>query len=283
MRFVIFLFAVVTSSSQPATKPASVEGQAINSITKAPVARATVTLRNTAKNSAYAIISDDSGRFKFPNVEPATGYIVTAEAPGYTPDSTHPAKLFNLAEDQKVTGITASLLPGGAISGKVVDADGDPITGAQVQLRWYGYQSGTKQLEEGESRVTDDRSEYRLPLLAPGRYYLLARAPGREPDPPGRMHRNQPDFGFADTFYPNTREISGATPVDLSPGAEIGGIDFRLQEIRLFHIRGKISRSLSGLQIMRTGVVAARCEAGGAGVPAGPFSNAAVSMDGSFD
>jgi uncharacterized surface anchored protein len=282
MRLFILLFATALSASQPAPKPGAVEGLIINSATKAPVSKATVTLHNTAKGFAYAAIADDAGRFKFPSVEPGADYTITADATGFTQEPAHHAMPFTVAEDQRVTGITASLLPGGAVSGKVVDSDGDPVSHVPVQLLTYGYESGTRQLGIGASGETNDRGEYRLSLLAPGRYYLLANTRERQPDPPGRMHRSQPDSDYTATFYPAARESSGATPIDLPAGAEVGGIDLRLQKIRLFHIRGKVAGSSEGSQNTRAGLFMARCEPGERGIIGGTW-NTIVSMDGTFD
>jgi hypothetical protein len=155
MKFFIFLFAAAIAEGQPAQNPGSVEGLVINSATKAPVGKATVTLHNTAKGFAYAAVADTAGRFQFPSVEPGANYTITADAPGFTQEPARHARSFTVAEDQRVTGITASLLPGGAVSGKVVDADGDPVSGVPVRLLAYGYESGTRQLGIGGAGETD--------------------------------------------------------------------------------------------------------------------------------
>jgi protocatechuate 3,4-dioxygenase beta subunit len=282
MKFFILLFAAAIAAGQPAQKPGSVEGLVVNSATKSPVGKAAVTLHNAAKGFAYAAVADDAGRFQFPSVEPGANYTITAEAPGFTQEPARHARPFTVAEDRKVTGIAASLLPGGAVSGKVIDADGDPVSGIQIQLLAYGYESGARQLGIGGSGETDDRGEYRLSLLAPGRYYVLSNTRERQPDPPGRMHRSQPDSDYPATFYPAALDISGATPIDLPPGGEVGGIDLRLQKIPLFHIRGKVAASPEGSQNMRAGLFMARCEPGERGIISGTW-NTIVSMDGTFD
>jgi hypothetical protein len=282
MKLFILVVATFIAAGQTAQKPGSVEGFVINSATKTPVSKAGVTLHNTAKGFAYSAVADDSGGFQFPSVEPGANYTITADAAGFTQEPARHARPFTVAEDQKVTGITASLLPGGAVSGKVVDADGDPVSHVPVQLLAYGYESGTRQLGIGGSGETDDRGEYRLSLLAPGRYYVLCNTRDRQPDPPGRMHRSQPELDYTATFYPAAGDISGATPIDLPPGGDIGGIDLRLQRIRLYHIRGKVAGSSEGSQNMRAGIFMARCEPGERGIIGGTW-NTIVSMDGTFD
>jgi len=277
----LLLAAAALAGAQPAPKPGSVSGLVINSVTKGPAGKATVALHNTAKGFAYATVADDAGRFQFPSVEPGPGYVLTADAPGFLQDWAHRARPFTVAEDQRVTGITAPVMPGGAIAGKVVDADGDPLSGVQVTLLLYGYESGKRQLRPSQTQATDDRGEYRLSLLGPGRYYLAAKFPQRQADPPGRMHRNGPDLDYALTFYPKAPDVSGAAPIDLAPGGEIDGIDFRLQKIRLYHIRGKIAEYQGSQQMPMA--VAARCEPGEPQIFNASGASPIAAKDGSFD
>src|SRR5580700_9002593 len=107
MRLSIFFFAAALAGAQPLPKPGSVEGLVVNSATKAPAGKAMVALHNTAKGFAYATVADDAGRFQFPSVEPGAGYVLTADAPGFLQDWAHRARPFTVAEDQKITDITA--------------------------------------------------------------------------------------------------------------------------------------------------------------------------------
>jgi carboxypeptidase family protein len=60
-----------------------------------------------------------------------------------------------------------------AIEGRVVNADGDPVAGALVSAIRIDRNAG-----EGAARQTDDRGQFRLFGLVPGRYRVCASTPG---------------------------------------------------------------------------------------------------------
>src|SRR4029078_7651051 len=62
----------------------------------------------------------------------------------------------------------------------------------------------------------------------------------------GKNPNEENDPGFVTMFYPNTPDTSRAAPVDLTPGAELRGIDFTLIRDRKVRIRGKIVDTSSG-------------------------------------
>src|SRR5439155_8225566 len=82
---------------------------------------------------------------------------------------------FDLAPGQKLAGIQLSIAPTGSISGHIYDRDGEPLGKAQVQALRIVYRDGRKALAIVQSAQTDDRGEYRLFWLAPGRYYVNAK------------------------------------------------------------------------------------------------------------
>lgn len=98
--------------------------------------------------------------------------------------------------------LTASALAqGGAIAGRVVDTDGEPLPGATVELR-RGPASPEPRLE-----VTDLEGRYRISGLPPGTYSVLISLPGF-----GRVVRSGIEVGTG------TAEIVDAV-------LDVGGID----------------------------------------------------------
>ena len=81
------------------------------------------------------------------------------------------ARAIELSDGPQTTDIT--LLPGRTIVGRVVDADGEPIPGAQVEVMWHmrsGYAAW------GEPLTTSPEGQYRLsqlPLLPQGQSFCL--------------------------------------------------------------------------------------------------------------
>jgi hypothetical protein len=54
---------------------------------------------------------------------------------------------------------------------------------------------------------------------------------------PGRQRAEE---AFTETFYPNAVDRASSVPIDLKPGSEFRGLEFRLRKERVFRIRGKI-------------------------------------------
>ena len=73
-----------------------------------------------------------------------------------------------------VSDVPIPMLPTAAISGRVHDRSDQPIGNVEVQALKATYQDGRRVLTSVQSAVSDDRGEYRLFWLPPGRYYLRA-------------------------------------------------------------------------------------------------------------
>lgn len=272
----LLMFAAIA----PAQTAGSLEGTVVNSMTREPVKRAMVRLEGQ-NFQANAVATDDSGRFQFAAVMPGS-YTVSAEAQGYTRRAVQPV---TVADQQKVSVPALSLRPGGVVSGKVVDADGEPMPNAMVLALVYSYPLGARKLTRVSFATTNDRGEFRMSALIARRYYLMADAPDRKPEPQGRMHRQGPDTAYAPAYYPNSLDPERATPVDVAAGAEAGGIEIRRQKIPLFHVRGKVA-GLPEQAIGKTEVTVGNCEptflTGSLGAE-GNLEAAAIRVDGSFD
>jgi len=251
MRIALLLLFGTTLAAQ---KPGSIEGAVINSVTREPVKRAMVRLEGQ-NSSGSAVTSDDAGKYQFANVAPGK-YVVSAEAQGYTRKASQAA---TVADEQKVNVAAIALTPGGVISGKVVDVEGEPMPNVMVHALVYNYPQGVRKLTKAAYATTNDRGEFRISKLVARRYYLMADAPERKPEPKGRMHRQGPDEEYAATYYPNALEAAGAAGMSVAAGAETGGVDLRMQKVRLFHVRGRVMGLPGGVR--GPAVTVGSCEA----------------------
>jgi hypothetical protein len=103
---------------------------------------------------------------------------------------------------------------------------------------------------EGTAR-TNDRGEYRLYWVTPGRYYLAAGTPAgpNRPVNPNNITASPneiPERSFVLTYYPGVSDARGAGLIDINPGGEINGIDFTVVGQQLQRIRGRIVDSDTG-------------------------------------
>src|SRR5207248_1888237 len=94
---------------------------------------------------------------------------------------------------------------------------------------------------------TNDRGEYRIFDLMPGRYYL------------GTARHSQDSF--AAVYYPKTQEVTQAVPVEVPAGGELRGLDLTLAEMRSVKVHGAI-RGPVGVPLTGIKVVAVPCDSG---------------------
>ena len=149
--------------------------------------------------------------------------------------------------------VTLELNRTGAISGRVIDANGEPVTGAGIQLE-------PMRLKRSQSSAvsyatTDDNGNYRAYHIAPGKYRVFASySPGREhPDVKMQIEKDGANDASAEvygkTYYPGTLDVLQATVIQIDPGADLHGIDIGLLHTRSVRISGHVS-SATGPLIM---------------------------------
>jgi hypothetical protein len=75
--------------------------------------------------------------------------------------------------------MTFRLTAAAIVTGRVRDTSGEPVPGLQVSLLRTIYNpNGQRSLTNVGNATTDDRGEYRIFCVPPGRYFLSARAGG---------------------------------------------------------------------------------------------------------
>jgi hypothetical protein len=231
----------------PAKTTGSVDGKVVNTANGEPVRKVSVLLqpRNGAKGVSYGVVSGGNGRFVIEDVEPGE-YTISADhqgfmvkVPGASGAPFPPVKV----EKGQVVELTIPLIPLGVITGRVMDEDGDPVRGAQVNVQQYGYVAGKLQLRDMDEITANDKGEFRVWGLRPGMFYLRA-AVGRgfqvNFNVPGEQVRGQPLRKAAPTYYPSTTDAARAVPIDVAAGALLRGMDIRLRREALFTVRGKL-------------------------------------------
>lgn len=242
---------------------ATVQGTVFNKVSGAPVNHAHVMYIKSAAgaNDNLTPISTDTdseGHFLI-QVEPGT-YRLWVERPGFarqpygarTPEGQ--GTVLTLAPRQQVRDIAIKLVPLGAISGRTIDNEGEPVQGVSVQVLRFTYANGKRQLIPVSGTSSNDRGEYRVFGLPAGRYYLLATlhgAPMSHPPDTGGLVPEMLD-PFAPLYYPGVLDPAAATMVPLPEGGEASDIDFNLQRIRAVTVRGRVTSSnpdFSGSQL----------------------------------
>jgi hypothetical protein len=143
-----------------------------------------------------------------------------------------------------MTDLNLALFPQAVITGRVVDEDGDPIIGVQVQGMKQSWLRGKLRLMPQGGASTNDLGEFRIGSLQPGKYFIAAQAmnprslESETPAIPGT-----PQLQQVRTFFPDTTNLDTASQITVTAGQTASGTDIHLQRVRTFHVRGKVAGS----------------------------------------
>ena len=167
----------------------SIEGQAVNAKTGAPLKKASVRLTMIVPPSngpagvrmqgpnMRTVDTDEAGRFSFTGLD-AGKYRLSADRQGFLHQNYGERKYSGggtpvlVAEGQNVKSLLFRMNPQGVITGKVLDEDGEPLANVQVRASRYMYLGGKRQWTQAATANSSDIGEYRLADLQPGRYLI---------------------------------------------------------------------------------------------------------------
>src|SRR5262245_22345260 len=210
----------------PAPPPgtAVIKGRVVDAQTGNALPRARVVVQAPA--SQLPVITDDTGAFKITGVAAGSVYL-SVERTGYMgmryPEAkkTIRASMGQLvvAEGQVLDGVTIAMSRGGAITGRVVDAHGEPAEGSQVQLLRV-VASGRARPQQRMSTATNDLGEFRFARIEPGSYLL--RAQGRNTMP---WMEDPSDVQPAPVYFPGVIAMDQAQPIAIERSQTVAGIE----------------------------------------------------------
>ena len=233
-----FAGALVAQFPPPGT--GVVEGRVVNAVTGAPIRRAIVTI--SAPHVSLTSESDADGRFQFTALPPGH-FRLAASRTGFLAQDGWTKRPFGLGIDSHITLDDILLMPQSVVSGRVLDEEGDPVDGAYVMVLKRAATNGKEDWVQAGGAQTNDRGEYRLPNLAPGRY-LVKGWPRQGPILNTRYGEAAPpeksEMTYAPVYYPNTTDMAAASPVQTRAGAEVQGIDIHVFRSPSFHVRGRM-------------------------------------------
>jgi hypothetical protein len=312
------------TQSEPA---GALSGVVVDALSGQPLADATVRLRidgvGAPANQSRTVFSDAKGRFVFSRLPPSNRYVLSASRMGYVPredrgpwSTIEPSRPIRLAlgDRQWRFDVRVELFRPAVITGRVVDERGEPVVGAYVQTHALFHLAGRPQYATAPGARTDDRGEYRITGLAPGRYvvsvpYVAGAVPAATPNraraPTSPTDQLEPALAldgavrlvlgrfpalpppgsdgwlraYRTIFHPHAGEPATAVPVEVSYGEERTGIDFRLEPVATRRISGVVD----GPAEARTGLVLRLMMAGHEGLGfSGETASTVVPPDGHF-
>jgi len=255
--FWLLLWCYPPAWAQSADSVARIEGRVINAVTGEPLRKATASIGD------YSATTDASGKFAIEKIPPGN-YSLAVEHQNFA--GARYGSRMTLSAGQSLTGIELKMTPFGVISGKVLDTDGDPVSGVQVSVMRWGYMRGGRRLvNAGPGASTDDRGMFRVYNLASGRYFLVAHPTGSvSAYPIGAERRSPPQEMYVTTYYPSGADSSGAAAILVSAGQEAPGMDIQLRRTKVVSVSGRVSGMQSGTRYSISLVPKDQGSAGGA-------------------
>ena len=288
--------ALAASQQQPAAAASSEFANLEGRVTDAsgqPIPRAGLTLTSRSGGQGqlvYRTISGLDGAFSFPAIEPGT-YSLLAERSGYQPSYFRAGVRETFSQIELAAGgrarINLRMRRSATISGRVLDADGDPVRSAQVRLLRRAFQPGFALTPLGGGLImTDQSGRYAIPDLSPGAYYLCAGADGYDRaflvfglsalSEPRSMPTtsNVPGTYYANTYYPGVVDQASAKAIRVQHD-DISNLDIILVKTQAFRVSGRVAGIAPGHPLEQCRVTLAQVGA--------PVSMTGPSLQGTTD
>jgi hypothetical protein len=276
-------------------RPPSLSGTVVAAVSGKPIKRAEVILRPAVAGvTPLGVTTDEYGRFAFYNV-PSGSYRLYALHDGYLPSTyvlyrnarlTQPFVL----DKQSLDELTMRLPAAGVLSGKVRHNDAEPVSGAIVEAYRGFYDRGRFLYETAGRVLTNDRGEYRMYNLPPGRYHMAAIVSTFRSAPENFEESFPVDFTGArlspersvTTFFPNAWKLTEAAQFQLGSGAELSNMDITLARTKSAIVQGRAISALSGRLVRGASIVLVRPDAKDAGFLPARFQTKPL-QDGTFE
>lgn len=134
-----------------------------------------------------------------------------------------------------------------AISGKIMDSEGRPLTGASVQVSRVSLEGLTTTLTSVAMTTTNDLGEYRVFGMEPGTYYVsalfqdLADLLGLRQKVVGERPADLVTEDHAVTYYPGSPNVETASPVRLKAGMALSNLDIMVTTAQSYSVRGIVT------------------------------------------
>jgi hypothetical protein len=237
----LLLMLATLASAQDQTgngSTGSLKGIVVDSVTHLPVREASVLLSGDPGQSQ---VTSAAGTFQIENLQPGQ-YSLDV---GHREYPQGRSRNIAIKAGEQGESIVVELVPFAAVSGRVLDEDSDPLPACSVRLQSAKppYQEVIATQDFREVLGSSEDGGYRLTRIPSGKYILRAQcqAPVFEPRPLSAGPDPLPTSAYAPQFYPAASSAELAQAIELAPGQERSGIDFRMKPSHVTHVHVRLA------------------------------------------
>ena len=217
--------AVDKASTSAITGKVTIAGKGVAGVV---VGLSTETPSSSIHITDLKAVTDEDGNYRFKNVPPGS-YRVMAAAHAYV--QKEGLSRVVVGKDEVVENVDVTLVRGGVITGKVIDADGRPVLEEQV---FFSLKTPSRAFPNMRTVRTDDRGVYRAFGLPAGRYTVYA---GKD----SISSFGKANAGPQRTYHPNAVNPADATVIQVNEGSESTNVDIMLgRQLSRYTARGRI-------------------------------------------
>ena len=235
----LFLAASVSGTVQRGTAPlAGVVVNVVGGMDFEFTDNGMQTVPASPQNAAATTGAD--GRYMLADLHPGTYRIyVRRELHGIPLTS----RIVRVSEGQHLAAIDFSLPAEAAVSGKVLDENGEPLSEITVRLVQRLYEQGVLRYVNRFSTLTNQKGEYRIQGAIPGLSYLLMAEKFEKTlsaisDAPADLTKRRPSV--VPLYFPGSPDPSGGAPIVLASGEHREFMNLRLKRTPGFCVDGRV-------------------------------------------
>ncbi len=219
--------------------PASVTGVVVDSVTGAALPRVHVVLEGSETGGLkYGAMTTVEGQFSISGVA-AGSYVVSEERVGFSMPAEDGSELVVRAGEKR-DDLRLKMLPAGAISGRVTNADGEAVQGVVVVA-----ESAGGRIASGTEAKTDSTGRFRIGGVTPGSYKVKT-TPENSRAPAEVRTDGAVEMQDGVTYYPGVESYGQGGRVVVTAGGEASGADIRLTRYPVVAVSGRVEGAPEG-------------------------------------
>lgn len=182
-------------------------------------------------------VSDEEGNYRILNVPPGNYGILPVARAFVRGEEEEKERLLIVNKNETIEHVDFTLVRGGVITGKIVDAEGRPVVEESVYL---ARATDNQPVYPPYNCSTDDRGVYRVYGVPPGSYKVAAGR-GEETFQSGLPRP------YKRTYHPSVDDPAQATVVEVSEGAEIKDVDITFtRTVSTYSATGRVVEAETG-------------------------------------